>query len=135
MAHPSTSASLTNPKFDAWLVNRLAMAKALQRETRPQDLLTIFPMHLIPFVTYDDKEPIRVRISWPAQPEVRGILKIMGQIHQPRVFLISSAFNKQPREVPANAVIERYLPFKSKRWRRPKEYHKDVEAIYTLRYR
>lgn len=133
MEPPSTSRSLTNQAFDTWLEGRLKLVENLKQPTTANHLLRNIDLQLMPFVTYNEKEPVRVRVRVGGE-EVRGILKIFGPSHSPVIYLVSSHYQKKPVAVDGSSVV-RYLAWGSKRWRAPKEFHKDMAALYTLRYR
>lgn len=137
MARQSTSISLINRQFDEWVKGRLEhLSKSEIYSTDPKMLLRNIDFRFMPFITYDEQRPVRVKIrTRPDAEPVKAILKLTGPLHMPSICVVSRAFGTTPVNISPGMEVLRYKPFRSKRWRSPKEYHSDQAAFYLLRYK
>lgn len=126
---------LVNKAFERWYAG-LDATPATALPTLRENMKK-FPMHLLPFVTWDSMRPVRVKLKHENTNYRCTLHPYLGygqcgvQVKNCHEWPLSVIFGNQNLGV----KVVRYRYFKSKRWRTPKACHEAQAAFYTLKFK
>lgn len=146
MESPSLSRSLVNKNFEDWCA-KLAASDDLKNAALMTNM-NYTPEHwvelvikastldwmLIPFITWDSKEPTWVKVRTAQGHENKGTLRLSYGYGQIRIYFKEKAGNRAEYPVKGDLILVRYRFCRSKRWRSPKDCHQTQQAYYMLKY-